>query len=62
MEYRNIKLLLLDDNDLSCNCPSLSSLTLRDTNFNQPDLDKYELIVYRGKKGAKILKSDYFWI
>lgn len=64
MEHRDIKLLILDDNDLNCDCPNkvLSSLTLRDTNFNPADLIKYDLIVYRGLKGTKILKSTFFMV
>ena len=51
--------LIVDDNDLNCNC---SELTLEEINlgkvgFVNVDLSKFDLIVYNGKRGKKILKG-----
>jgi uncharacterized protein YjbI with pentapeptide repeats len=56
--------LVLGDDDLHCKTGevNLSMLNLSHTNFTGADLDKYDLIVYQGSKGCKILKSRAFRI
>lgn len=53
--------LIVDDNDLECSCKigniSLYDLSLEHISFNNNDLLKYDLIIYQGEKGCKILKS-----
>lgn len=62
MKKLNIKTLILDDNDLECSAKTitLSDLSLSHVSFKIDDLKDYELIIYFGKKGTKILKSNYF--
>ena len=56
--------LLVDDNDLECDCKDLKleNMTLQSLSFISSDLDKFDLIVYSGKRGTKILRSKYFKI
>ncbi len=56
-----VSTLLIGDTELECNC---SGKTIDDINISlvafSPDvLSKYELIIYSGSKGLKILKSVY---
>ena len=62
MNRKNISVLIVDDNDLECknDKTTLSDLNLNNLNFKFEDIKEFELIVYKGKKGTKILKSDYF--
>ena len=62
MDRRTIKALILNDDDLECDCDkvSIEKLNMTHLGFNQKDIEDYGLIVYRGKKGTKILKSNYF--
>lgn len=57
-----IKTLIVDDNDLECknDKTTLTELSLNNLSFNIEDIEMFELIIYRGKKGTKILKSNYF--
>lgn len=62
MKRGTLNYLLLGDDDLECrreNMP-LEELCLLDTAFISSDLEPYDLIVYSGKKGKKILKSRFF--
>ncbi len=60
MNRQTIKLLVVDDNDVHCKTPtSLTHMNLDSLNFIPADLDKYDMIVYQGKRGMKILKSRY---
>lgn len=54
--------LIVDDNDLECknDKTTLTDLSLNSLNFKLEDIEKFDLIVYRGKKGSKILKSNHF--
>ncbi len=64
MDRRQIKLLVVDDEYLKCEDKkvTLTDLKLTSLDFLPKDLAEYELIVYKGKKGTKILKSNYFKI
>lgn len=64
MDRKSINLLLVDDEDLNCEDKkkTLTDLTLVHLTFKPEDIAKYELIVYKGKKGTKVLKSSYFKI
>lgn len=59
MDRRVVNTLVIDDKDLECNCDSitLKSLNISNVGFISSDLEKFDLIVYKGKKGQKILKS-----
>lgn len=62
MERRMIKTLIVNDSDLSCDCEkvSLDNMTILNLNFVWKDIEDYELIIYKGKRGTKILRSKYF--
>ena len=61
MNRMSVKTLLLGDDDVQCKTDSdISKMTLDSTNFLPKDLESYDLIVYYGKRGTKILKSRYF--
>ena len=51
--------LIVDDNDLNCNCEGLTleEINLGRVGFVNVDLAKFDLIVYKGKRGKKILKG-----
>ena len=51
--------LIVDDNDLNCNCEGLTleGINLGKVGFVNVDLAKFDLIVYKGKRGKKILKG-----
>jgi hypothetical protein len=54
--------LIVDDNDLECDCKDLTldNLTVKSLGFIPSDLDKFGLIIYTGKRGTKIIRSKYF--
>lgn len=62
MDRKSIKMLLVDDEDLNCEDKkiTLTDLNLLNLSFNSEDLKPFDLIVYKGKKGTKILRSRYF--
>ena len=57
-----INTLLVNDDDLNCDCKDLDidKVDITKLNFINADLEKFDLIVYSGKRGRKILKSKYF--
>lgn len=62
MDKKNILTLILSDTELECKGQeiSITELGLQHVGFILPDLNKYDMIVYSGKKGTKILKSRFF--
>lgn len=62
MIRKQVKLLVIGDSELECECDDITidNLTFEQISFNESDLIGYDLIVYSGKKGTKILKSQYF--
>lgn len=61
MNRYNPKLLVVDDHDVHCKTPEdLEPMTLDNLNFLPADIEKFDLIVYQGKRGTKILKSAFF--
>jgi len=60
MEKRLINTLIVGDNELECNCKSLNidKINISNVSFKDADLEKFDLIVYKGKKGQKILRSS----
>ncbi len=53
--------LILSDIELHCNCKDLTleDLNLTHIGLNMNILDKFDLIIYSGEKGDKILKSKF---
>ena len=59
MKRKMMNTLIVDDNDLNCNCEGLilEEINLGKVGFVNVDLEKFDLIVYKGKRGKKILKG-----
>ena len=51
--------LIVDDNDLNCKCEGLTldEINLGKVGFVNVDLNKFDLIIYKGSRGKKILKG-----
>lgn len=60
MDRKTLNTLIVDDNDLECECKTvdltIDSINLSHVGFVANDLSKYDLIIYKGSKGTKILK------
>lgn len=58
---KTITALLIGDNELECNCKdkTIDDINITMVAFNPDSLKKYDLIVYSGSKGTKIIKSTY---
>jgi hypothetical protein len=61
MNQATIKLLVVNDDDMNCDIAkdTIESMNLGNVGFSSMVLDKYDMIVYVGAKGSKILKSKY---
>lgn len=57
-----MKTLIVNDSDLNCDCEkvNIDNLTVLNLNFIWKDIEDFELIIYKGKRGTKILRSKYF--
>ena len=70
MNRFTLKTLVVGDDDLNCTTgkiplmaittASLMAITTASLNFVDQDLREYDLIVYQGKKGCKILRNRAF--
>lgn len=58
MERKMINTLIVNDDDLECTKKerTLDDINLSKVGFLMKDLEKFDLIVYKGKLGQKILK------
>lgn len=60
---KNIKstnLLILGDDDMNCDtAEDISKMSLKHIGLSLLAIDKYDMVVYEGRKGSKILKSKY---
>ena len=58
MERKQINTLIVNDDDLECTKKerTLEDINLSKVGFLMKDLNKFDLIVYKGKLGQKILK------
>ena len=61
MDRRVVNMLIVNDDDLNCDCSSktIDDITIVNVGFSIGVLDKFEMIVYKGSKGTKVLKSVY---
>lgn len=61
MKRADIKLLVLDDEDMNCDTrnSSLDNMGIQNIGLSMFAIQDYDLIIYEGKKGSKILKSKY---
>lgn len=59
MKRQTMNTLIVDDNDLECKCDDLEldDINLGKLGFVNVDLERFDLIVYKGKRGKKILKG-----
>jgi len=62
MERKNLLTLIVNDDDLECRKNKeekkieLDDIKLSSVGFLMKDLEKFDLIVYKGKLGKKVLK------
>ena len=60
MIRKKLETLIVGDDDLECKCKkenlSLDDLNLTHVGFLVQDLEKFDLIVYKGQRGQKVLK------
>ena len=61
MDRRIINTLIIGDDELECNCKSktIDDINITLGSFNMKDLEKYDMIIYNGSKGTKIIKTKY---
>lgn len=63
MVRKTLNTLMVNDDDLLCDpkhALTLSDLKLTNINPELGELDSFDLIVYVGRKGTKVLKSRVF--
>lgn len=58
-KHKGINLLLLGDEDMNCGTKGIEKMTIEDIGFSALAIKDYDLVIYEGKKGSKILKSRY---
>jgi hypothetical protein len=61
MDRRVIKTLIVNDDDLNCDCSSktIDDISIANVGFSVSIIDSFDMIIYDGTKGAKIIKSTY---
>lgn len=60
MTRKDVKILIVDDQDLDCK-KKKEEITLEDIGINNvgfllSDLEKYDIIIYKGRLGKKVLR------
>lgn len=60
-KLRQVGALLIGDDELECNCKdkTIDDINISMVSFSPDTLKKYDLIIYSGSKGTKIVKSTY---
>ena len=61
MDRRLIKTLIVNDDDMNCDCSTktIEDITILNVGFSVSVLDSFDMIIYDGTKGTKVLKSVY---
>ena len=61
MKRSNIKLLILNDEDMNCDSKnsSIDNMGVENIGLSMFAIQDYDLVIYEGTKGSKILKSKY---
>lgn len=61
MKKLNIKLLILSDEEMNCDTKqkTLENMGIENIGFSSLAIQGYDMIIYEGVKGSKILKSRY---
>ena len=59
MERKMMNTLIVNDNDLNCKCEGLTldEINIGKLGFVAADLEKFDLIIYKGSRGKKIIKG-----
>ena len=60
-KIKTLNSLLIGDDELECNCKdkTIDDINITMVGFNPDYLKKYDLVIYSGSKGTKIIKSTY---
>lgn len=60
-KIRRATTLIIGDVELNCNCKDLTieDLNITHVGFSDMVLNQFDIILYSGSKGTKILKSTY---
>ena len=61
LKRANIKLLILNDEDMNCDSrnSSIDNMGVENIGLSMFAIQDYDLVIYEGAKGSKILKSKY---
>jgi hypothetical protein len=61
MERLILNTLIVNDDDLDCDCKetTLENMTIANVGFRLPDIERFDMVIYKGKRGQKILRSRY---
>ena len=61
MKKHELKLLILNDADMNCDTKTadINKLGLEDIGLSMFSIQGYDMVIYEGVKGSKILKSKY---
>ena len=61
MDRRVVKTLIVNDDDLNCDCSSktIDDISIANVGFSVSIIDSFDMIIYDGTKGTKIIKSTY---
>ena len=61
MDRRLIKTLIVNDDDMNCDCSTktIEDITILNVGFSVSVLDSFDMIIYDGTRGTKVLKSVY---
>lgn len=61
LKRANVKLLILGDEDMNCDSKnsSIDKMGIENIGLSMFAIQDYDLVIYEGKKGSKILKSKY---
>lgn len=61
MKKYNLKLLVLNDEDMNCDSKNtdINKINLENIGLSMFAIQEYDLVIYEGVKGSKILKSKY---
>lgn len=56
---RGVKTLIINDDDLNCDCAdkTIEDISVANIGFSIAVINSFDLIIYEGTKGTKILKS-----
>lgn len=61
LKRASIKLLILNDEDMNCDSrnSSIDNMGVENIGLSMFAIQDYDLVIYEGTKGSKILKSKY---